>query len=231
MSKSNQQLVIFDFDGVIVDSETISVDLLIAEMSQHGLDLTANQAYDAFLGKQVAKADQSVMAAFGIEVPPLDEAAFKAKLFQLFDAQLKPISGILGAYNAIKGQRCIASSSSMDRILRSLAITGLDTVIDCIKFGAGTVSRGKPAPDLFLHAATHHGVRPENCIVVEDSPAGISAALAAGMKCIGFVGGSHATPASLKAKLAELGPNLIIETMSQLPEAIINLSKQETHIS
>lgn len=221
----DQHLTIFDFDGVVVDSETICVGLLIEYLAKHDLGLTEEQAYRAFLGKQIGAMDRSVLDNFGTVVPPLDEAKFKAELFERFNTHLKPIPDIDWAFSQISGPMCIASSSSPDRIEISLGITGLNEVFTGRRFGSGTVKRGKPAPDLFLHAASEHGVSPNNCIVIEDSTAGLTAAKAAGMKSIGFVGGSHAAKADLVTRLSLLSPDLIIDNMKYLPAAILELRR------
>lgn len=220
MKEKMPSLVIFDFDGVVVDSEVISVELLLKYLSSHGVEITVADAYDVFLGKQISKADASLYDVMGINVPPLDEASFKAELFERFRAELSPIDGIEEIFRTLSLPTCIASSSSPDRIDASLHITGLDQTFAGQRFGAGTVNRGKPAPDLFLHAAAYHDVRPDCCVVVEDSPAGLTAAKAAGMKSIGFLGGSHAKLAGLESKLAALQPDRIISSMAELPAVI-----------
>lgn len=213
-------LVIFDFDGVVVDSEIISVELLLEYLSSHGVQISSEEAYDVFLGKQISKADESLQKAMGISVPPLDEVSFKSELFDRFRSELAPIDGIEEVFRDLSLPMCIASSSSPDRIDASLQMTGLDRAFAGHRFGAGTVKNGKPAPDLFLHAATFHKTNPDRCVVIEDSPSGLTAAKAAGMKSIGFLGGSHAKLAGLESKLAALQPDRIISSMAELPGAI-----------
>lgn len=220
MQQPSPDLVIFDFDGVVVDSEIISIELLLKYLSSHGVKITPEEAYTVFLGKQISKADESLQNAMGIIVPPLDEGAFKTELFERFRSELSPIFGVEAVFRDLPLPMCIASSSSPDRIDASLQITGLDRAFTGHRFGAGTVKRGKPAPDLFLHAASFHKTTPDRCVVVEDSPAGLTAAKAAGMKSIGFLGGSHAQLANLESKLAALQPDWIISSMTELPATI-----------
>jgi HAD superfamily hydrolase (TIGR01509 family) len=121
----------------------------------------------------------------------------------------------------LRGPKCVASSSTGDRIRASLEITGLARFFDFV-FSASEVPNGKPAPDLFLHAASRMGVRTCDCIVVEDSPAGVAAAAAAGMTVIGFVGGSHAG-ASLGEQLARMGARTIVADLRHLKSTVVAL--------
>jgi len=128
----------------------------------------------------------------------------------------------LSALTWLRGPKCVASSSAMDRIRASLDTTGLMRFFEPNLFSASDVAHGKPAPDLFLHAATRMNVRPQDCIVVEDSPAGVTAAAVAGMTPIGFVGGSHAV-SNLSDQLMAAGARTIIADMRHLQSTIIAL--------
>jgi HAD superfamily hydrolase (TIGR01509 family) len=139
-------------------------------------------------------------------------------LFARFQTDLKPIAGVREAILALPHPRCVASSSIPERIALSLRVTGLADLFDNI-FSATQVARGKPAPDLFLHAAQQLGARPGECLVIEDSPAGVQAALAAGMRVIGFVGGGHCGPGHAEV-LRRTGAPVVIERMTDLPAAV-----------
>ena len=127
--------------------------------------------------------------------------------------------GVVEALSRLRIARCVASSSSPERIRLSLSLTGLLEMLEPHIYSASMVARGKPAPDLFLHAAKTMGVRPEDCVVVEDSPAGIDAARRAGMRVFAFTGGSHAEHAALAAELETLQPDLMFSDMRLLPES------------
>jgi len=213
-------LIIFDCDGVLVVSEAISAGLIAEYLGRDGLHISLSDAYRAFLGKPLSTVAQSVEACFGKAIPPFPEADFQAAVLQRFREALRPVPDVAWALAQLNGPRCVASSSTLERVALSLEVTGLTPLFPGRIFGAGAVKNGKPAPDLFLLAARDHGVDPKKCIVIEDSPAGLSAAKAAGMKSIGFVGGLHAGPAYLKTKLAALHPDRMIDTMKDLPATI-----------
>ena len=137
-------------------------------------------------------------------------------LFARFETDLKPIEGVREAILSLPYPRCVASSSVPERIALSLRVTGLSDLFDDI-FSSTQVPRGKPAPDLFLHAASSMNARPEDCVVIEDSVAGVQAALAAGMRVIGFAGGGHCGPDHTE-KLRQAGAPVVIERMADLQE-------------
>ena len=137
-------------------------------------------------------------------------------LFARFETDLKPIEGVREAILSLPYPRCVASSSVPERIALSLRVTGLSDLFDDI-FSSTQVPRGKPAPDLFLHAASSMNARPEDCVVIEDSVAGVQAALAAGMRVIGFAGGGHCGPDHAE-KLRQAGAPVVIERMADLTE-------------
>lgn len=222
-TSSTPDLIIFDCDGVLVDSEPMSVELLVEFIGKAGVTIDTQDAYRAFLGKPISTVAQSMLETFGTVIPPIDEAEFQKCILEQFRDRLKPIPGIAKALTQLQGPKCVASSSSLERVELSLKVTGLSALLPGHKFGAGTVQNGKPSPDLFLHAAVQHATPPERCIVIEDSPAGLQAAKAAGMHSIAFVGGAHATPAGLRQKLMLHNPDILIESMDQLPAAILKL--------
>jgi HAD superfamily hydrolase (TIGR01509 family) len=142
-------------------------------------------------------------------------------LFARFESELQPIPGVRDAILTLPHRRCVASSSLPDRIAFSLRLTGLDDLFEHI-FSASEVARGKPAPDLFLHAASRMGVAPADCLVIEDSTAGVQAARAASMNVIGFAGGGHCG-SDHADKLKAAGASVIVERMSELAHAVAHL--------
>jgi HAD superfamily hydrolase (TIGR01509 family) len=160
-----------------------------------------------------------IEAERGCTLPADFSARVNRTLFARFETDLKPVEGVREAILALPQPRCVASSSMPERIALSLRVAGLSDLFDHI-FSATEVPRGKPAPDLFLHAATRMGARPEDCLVIEDSAAGVKAAIAAGMRVIGFTGGSHCGPAHAD-RLRRAGAPVVIDWMADLPGVVI----------
>lgn len=188
-------LVIFDFDGVLVDSEVISLGTLRDTLRDYGADLSETEVRRRFLGGAFHGV-LDYLKALPATARPVEtfETTWYATLFTRFRAELQPMPGALALLDHLDGvgtAYCIASSGSVKRLGVALAATGLGARFGDRVFSADMVARGKPAPDIFLHAARQMGHAPDACLVVEDSPAGAEAAHAAGMRAIGFVGGSH----------------------------------------
>jgi HAD superfamily hydrolase (TIGR01509 family) len=185
------ELVIFDCDGVVIDSEVISARVLIAHLASVGVAVDVNHFRAHFLGRSFPKVAAEVRDQYGVKLPDDFETSYRATLLRAFETELKPMQGIDQVLAALPAACCIATSSSPPRARRSLELAGLLTHFDGRIFTASEVSNGKPAPDLFLHAARQMGIDPEHCLVVEDSVPGIKAALAAKMRVLHFTGGSH----------------------------------------
>lgn len=217
LSQNPSELVIFDCDGVLVDSEPISVGTLLDIVAALGGNISEATAYERFLGRSMATISGMLRDEFGLAFGEDQLERMRAAVNERFRRELKPIPGIREALLAMSGRRAVASSSLPERIRLSLAVTGLLDLLEPHIYSASMVARGKPAPDLFLHCATDMGVEPRNCTVIEDSPAGIAAAKAAGMRVFGFVGGAHAAPAGLRAALELMQPDLIFDDMRLLP--------------
>ncbi|MEP9386678.1 HAD family hydrolase [Mesorhizobium sp. KR9-304] len=211
------ELVIFDCDGVLVDSETISVSVLCDFVRKAGADIGEEEAYRLFLGRSMAAVEEALRGEFGLSLNEAQLGRIRAETFRRFRDELKPMPGAVETLSRLNVRRCVASSSSLERIRLSLDLTGLLEMLEPHIYSASMVARGKPAPDLFLHAAKAMGVRPEDCVVVEDSPAGIEAARRAGMRVFAFTGGSHAGQAALAATLAALRPDLVFSDLRRLP--------------
>jgi HAD superfamily hydrolase (TIGR01509 family) len=184
-------LVIFDCDGVLIDSEVISARMLVAELKGHGIDVDLAYVARHFLGRSYPVVLTQIRADFGIDLPMGFEADYRARLLSAFDRDLRAMAGVEAVLDRLAVPACLATSSSPERLAFSLRKTGLGSRFAGRAVTASEVARGKPAPDLFLHAAARFGAAPARCLVVEDSFAGIRAGLAAGMTVWHFTGGSH----------------------------------------
>ena len=220
MAKHAAPMVIFDCDGVLVDSEPISFSVLRETLASAGVELEESLAYRQFLGKSMASITRMIADEFKISLSEEHIEAMRTQLFARFEAELQPIAGIVDVLEDFHRPHCVASSSQMERIRLSLTKTGLIDFFEPNIFSASMVKRGKPEPDLFLHAADTMGFAPEDCIVIEDSPAGIHAAHSAGMKVFAFTGGSHASVSNLRETVSGLQPTLIFDDMKALPGLI-----------
>ena len=220
MIPARPALVIFDCDGVLVDSEPISMSVLLAAIAEAGLALSEEIAFERFLGRSLSNVCEILQREFGVGLGAGALERMREKLFARFRRELKPVPGVTEMLRKLATARCVASSSQPERIRLCLDVTGLLDSFASRIYSATMVSRGKPAPDLFLLAARRMGVAPRDCLVVEDSPAGIAAAKAAGMRAFGFVGGSHAAKAGLAGALALAGPDAIFDDMARLPDLI-----------
>jgi HAD superfamily hydrolase (TIGR01509 family) len=216
MAETEKGLVIFDCDGVLVDSEPLSIAVLVQAMRDTGIEIDEEGAYQRFLGKSLATLIDTLETEFNVFADQTFLDRIREDLYARFRIELQPIRGISETLDNLDMPRCVASSSQLERIKLSLGLTGLLDKLEPNIFSASMVKRGKPAPDLFLHAARQMGVEPQNCIVVEDSPAGIMAARAAGMTVFAFTGGSHANSAHYKSELARLAPEVVFDAMPDL---------------
>lgn len=184
-------LVIFDCDGVLVDSEPIANRILVQALTDVGYAITVDQAVEKFVGRSMASVVAFVESEIGQPLPNefLDEV--QKTTFAAFEAELQPMPGVADAIDRIDAPVCVASSGMPEKIALSLSVTGLADRFGDYVFSASMVARGKPAPDLFLHAADRMGAAPDRTIVIEDSVPGIAAARAARMPVLGFIGGGH----------------------------------------
>ncbi|MFI9819721.1 HAD family hydrolase [Streptomyces sp. NPDC052013] len=206
-------LVIFDNDGVLVDSEPISNRLLAAYLTELGHPTSYEDSIRDYMGSAMHRVHDLVEERTGRRLPADFDDVFHARVFAAFERELKPVAGavdVLGKLEADGVAYCVASSGSHERIRVGHRTTGLDRWFgDELIFSSQDVGRGKPAPDLFLYAAERMGVAPERCVVVEDSPLGVRAAVAAGMDVYGF---TAMTPAE---KLG--GATRLFADMRELP--------------
>jgi len=215
-------LVIFDCDGVLVDSELLSVEADRGCLADHGIDLSAEEILERYTGLSLAAMLSDLESRYGRPLPDF-ATRHRERLRSLFEADLRPIPGIGAVLDALTCRVCVASSGTSERLQHALSLVGLLDRFQPHVFSVSEVAHGKPAPDLFLHAAGRMGVAPQRCLVVEDSIAGVAAAVAAGMPAIGFTGGSHCRPGH-GARLAAAGAALVIGRMAELLPALARRS-------
>ena len=212
---SGVELVIFDNDGVVVDSELLANRVLAELLTDAGHPTSVRDSIRDYMGGTVASVHTIIRERTGRDLPEDFDAEYHERLFAAFDAELRPVPGVEAALRALTLPYCLASSGTHDRIRRSLTITGLAGYFEGRVFSAEDVVHGKPAPDLFLHAARSLGVEPIRCVVVEDSPNGVKAGVAAGMQVLGY---SALTPARALA-----GATATFSSMDGLSAALTGL--------
>ena len=184
-------LVIFDCDGVLVDSEYLSATVLIEVFAQIGIRIDLPFVYANFVGHSFSTVAAKYARQHGTNVADSFESDYRNKLLERFIGRLNAMPGVAGVLNNLAVPYCLASGSSPTRVNRSLEIAGLSTMFSDRIFTTTMVKRGKPAPDIFLHAAETMNISPQKCLVIEDSSTGIAAAIAAGMPTWHFTGGAH----------------------------------------
>lgn len=190
-------LVIFDCDGVLVDSEPIANRVLAALLAREGLRLSASEVMRRFVGRTKAGCIELAEEMLGRPLPSSFGVDWDAALFAALKSELKPVDGILALLAELDLPSCVATNSSAERLRVALETTGLSEYFAGRAFSAASVARPKPAPDLFLHAARMLGAEPSRCAVIEDTPTGVRAARAAGMSVFGFAAGAHADAGAL----------------------------------
>ncbi|HKY15752.1 MAG TPA: HAD family hydrolase [Microthrixaceae bacterium] len=182
------ELVIFDCDGVLVDSERLAVRVEARLISDLGWAVTEADVLDRFVGRSDTYMLSQIEAALGRSVPDWQDR-YQQELHRAFREELTAVDGLESALNKLTVRTCVASSGTHEKMQLTLGLTGLYERFRGRIFSTTEVALGKPAPDLFLHAAARTGVTPDRCIVVEDSKSGVEAARAAGMRSLGYAGG------------------------------------------
>ena len=205
------ELVAFDCDGVLVDSERIAVRVEAELLAELGWPLSQAEIVERFMGRSDQFMDQAIQAQLGDRLPADWKDQFHRRYRAAYAAELAPVDGVLEALDQITAPTCVASSGSHDKLRFTLGHTGLYQRFEGRIFSGYEVANPKPAPDLFLHAAARMGVDPAACAVVEDSRFGVMAARAAGMRAFGYAGGL--TPAH---RLGGLG-TVVFDDMRELP--------------
>ncbi|MGI9354020.1 MAG: HAD family hydrolase [Rhizobiaceae bacterium] len=184
-------LIVFDCDGVLIDSEIISANVLIALLKPLGLEIDLIHIQRNFLGRSFPTVATSIRRDFDLALPENFESDYRSQLLAIFEDDLQPTPDIARILETLPVRFCVATSSSPERARRSLQIVDLFKFFQGHIYTASQVANGKPAPDLFLHVAKSEGVEPQNCLVIEDSMPGVHAALAAGTEVLRYIGGSH----------------------------------------
>jgi HAD superfamily hydrolase (TIGR01509 family) len=184
-------LVIFDCDGVLVDSELLSAKVLMEQLADIGIDLSFDDFRQYFLGKKFAVAVAQLTERTQKKLPENFQSLYFEKLLSLFESELLPMTGVQHVLETMSIDFCVASSSIPPRLECALRVTELQSYFGSRVYSAAHVKNAKPAPDLFLHAAHVQRVAPERCLVIEDSEMGVMAANAAGMDVWHFIGGAH----------------------------------------
>ena len=212
-------LVIFDCDGVLVDSEPLANASFSRALKAHGLDWSVEETMRRLMGRSLKSCVEICEAEIGHKLPDDFVEKMQVVTYQSFrDAPLQPVAGVKDAILAVQKaglETCVASSGSPDKMRFTLGLTGLWDLFDGRIFSSSQVPRGKPFPDLFLHAAINMNVQPFACIVIEDSVPGIQAARSAGMRALAYAGAPYADPAALAAAGGEL-----FDDMKKLPELV-----------
>jgi HAD superfamily hydrolase (TIGR01509 family) len=212
-------LVIFDCDGVLVDSEVLACRAAAEALAAIGHHISPESVAERFVGMSNKDMYAALEGERGTALPASFDAEMNRLAAALFERELRPMRGLDSALAALAEPRCVASSSTPAMLVRKLAWTGLAPWFGDAVFSTAEVARGKPAPDIFLHAALRMGAAPARAVVVEDSPLGIAAAKAAGMTAFGFTGGSHCR-AGHGDRLAAAGADLVFAEMSELPKLL-----------
>ncbi|MEK9673869.1 MAG: HAD family hydrolase [Rhodospirillaceae bacterium] len=213
-------LLIFDCDGVLVDSEMIASRVMAAQLSAIGYPVTARQCRERFIGKWLTDVIETVRNT-GVDVPEGFRDIIRAKDREAFERELKPMPGVLETVRGLRHDKCVASSGPIAKIETTLGIAGLLPHFKPHLFSAAMVKRGKPEPDLYLYAAQQMGRTPDQCLVIEDSTAGVTAARRAGMRVIGFAGAGHAKEIPDYAdSLMRVGAETVFDDMRRLTDLI-----------
>jgi HAD superfamily hydrolase (TIGR01509 family) len=204
-------LVIFDCDGVLVDSERLSHSVLRDMLGEFGVELTLDETLEHFMGTSTEKCLEVLNTLIGKPAPEDFFHQFKNRTFESFAKQLLPVEGAPELLATLQVPYCVASNGPREKMRFTLGHTGLLPFVDGRLFSAQDVARPKPAPDLFLHAAASLGASAGGCVVVEDSPTGVAAARAAGMVVYGFAAMGQSD------KLRHAGAQVVFSSMGDLP--------------
>jgi HAD superfamily hydrolase (TIGR01509 family) len=214
------EVVIFDCDGVLVDSEVIALAVTRRKLSEAGLSLSDQETRERFLGMRQDSVLERIEDELGGPLPKAFAADLAREILAAFAGELKGVEGVRQAVGGLPARVCVASSSAPERLSFALRVTGYEDLFAPNIFSAAEVAQGKPSPDLFLFAAKAMGALPRDCLAIEDSVAGVAAAHAAGMTVFGFVGGSHFARPDDGAGLTAAGAELIFDDMARLPDIV-----------
>ncbi|MCX5496723.1 HAD family hydrolase [Kaistia dalseonensis] len=221
---SDFDLVIFDLDGVLIDSEILSCGCLAEMLTRHGIAMSTADVIERYLGRSFAIVRDDFQRQTGQPMSAAFVDALRAEMFRRYRAELRAIEGAGALLQSMRRPYCLASSSDAERIDISLGLTGFSAFFEGRIFNAAMVARGKPAPDLFLKASAEMGVAPARTLVIEDSVSGVTAGKAAGMTVWGFVGGSHYGGRDGHGLLSSAGADRVVATMAaMLPQPVAEI--------
>jgi HAD superfamily hydrolase (TIGR01509 family) len=216
-------LIIYDCDGTLIDTETLYGEANLAAVHRIGLThWTMDDYVDKLVGIPWAVGLKTIEAEYGRPLPADFEEKIEEVVAWRLANELRTLPGVVEAVSLVDGPRCVASSTSLQPLRRNLTTAGLIDLFDPHVFSASQVARGKPHPDVFLLAAERMGARPERCLVIEDSAPGVTAARAAGMMVVGFTGVAH-NKARISARLQAAGAITVIDHMDEWPETVRSL--------
>ena len=210
----NLELVIFDCDGVLVDSERITNRIFCGMLNELGIEVTLDDMFERFVGHSMAQCVEIITELLRSPPPQTFVPELHRRAAAALESEVEAVEGIEEAIKAINLPFCVASSGDHAKIRLTLGKTGLLEKFEGKIFSVSDVERPKPAPDIFLHAASTMGAKPEMCVVVEDTPTGVSAGVAAGMYVCGF---AENTP---EHRLRKAGAHEIFSSMMELPQPI-----------
>lgn len=212
--------IVFDCDGVLIDSESLSNRSEVEFLKSIGIEFDLSDYMARFVGKAKRDVLVGIESLHGVRLSANFWKLVEDNTFKIFQAELKPVTGIFELLDSTDKAKCVASSSSLERLDLTLKVTGLFDRFSPHIFSAEQVKRGKPAPHLFLFAAAQLQVPPQRCIVIEDSLTGVKAGVAAGMTVLGFTGGSHIQPGH-QAKLLDAGAIEVFSDMIQIADWLV----------
>lgn len=212
-------LVIFDCDGVLIDSEGLVHEALVEVLAECGVNMPYQEAIERYVGLSSAFEKADIEARYNVTLPPDFFERRYERVTRIYNERLKPIRGVLDVIRAVPSKKCVASGSSLRRLRQALTLAGLWDIFDPYIFSTQQVTNGKPAPDVFLFAAAQMGVTPSECLVIEDSVAGVRAARAANMRVFGFTGASHCREGHGEILRRE-GADEVFEDMSSIVQRL-----------
>jgi HAD superfamily hydrolase (TIGR01509 family) len=221
--------IIFDCDGVLVDSEPLSMRVDVEILAGHGVVMSEDEAHRRFVGKTFAAMIAEVERDFGVRFPADASDRKDHRLLGLFERELKPVPGVVEVLRRIGIARSVASNSPFERVAEALRITGLAPFFGNRITTFEHVAKAKPEPDVFIEAARRAGFAPERCLVIEDSVTGVTAAARAGCRVLGFTG-THQHPDDHGRHLESAGAGTVFERMKELPGLIAAFVKLDRGI-
>lgn len=208
-------LIIFDCDGVLIDSEALVCRLVSEEFTRLGYPLSVEQVIERFAGRPEREMLAEIALDWGRAIPDDYEACMTSRIAEAYRTDLRAMAGAAEAIASMRVPVCVASSSAPGKLRLGLACTGLEALLAPNLVSAAFVGRGKPAPDVFIYAAGWMRTPVDRCLVIEDSLPGVEAAREAGMRVVGFVGGAHCPPGHA-TRLRQRGAEGIVEAFSDL---------------